>query len=64
MTYKEFREAANGVSEWQVYLIDNSDNHWRYGDEAISSEFDDKKVISFDLTTTYAHDIICTVDLI
>lgn len=64
MTYKEFREAAHGVSEWQVYLIDNSDNHWRYDKEAISSEFDNRKVISFDLTSNYFGEIICTVDLI
>lgn len=64
MTYKEFREAAHGVSEWQVYLIDNSDNHWRYGKEAISSELDNRKVVSFDLTTNTVYDIICTVDLI
>jgi hypothetical protein len=64
MTYKEFRKAAHGISEWQVYLIDNSDNHWRYGDEAVSPEFDDKKVVSFELTANTDYDIICTVDLI
>lgn len=64
MTYKEFREAAHGISEWQVYLIDNSDNHWRYGKEAISSEFDNRKVVSFDLTSNYYGEIICSLDLI
>jgi hypothetical protein len=64
MTYKEFREAAHGISQWQVYLIDNSNNHWRYDDEAISPELDNKRVVSFDLSSNLHHNVVCTVDLI
>ena len=65
MTFKEFRKMTHGVSDWQVYLIDNSDKHWYYGcEEVLGDMFDDKRVVSFDITAKMDYQIVCTVDLI
>lgn len=63
MTYKEFREMSRGVYEWEVFLIAKHD-HWYYGKEALNPEFDDKRVVSFELRSNIHHDVFCTVDLI
>lgn len=64
MTYKEFRKMSYGVYEWEVYLIDNQDDHWYYGEDAVNPVFDDKQVVSFNLRSNIHHDVFCTVDLI
>ena len=65
MTFKEFRELANGVDKWQVYLIDNLGVHWHYGtEEELGIQFDDLKVVSFDVTPIISGKVICTIDLI
>lgn len=66
MTYKEFREMSRGVYEWEVFLIRDLNDHWYYGKEALNPEFDDKRVVSFELKSIPrdAHDIVCVVDLI
>lgn len=64
MTYKEFRETAHGISEYQAFLVNDFKNPWRFGEEAVSSDLDHMKVPRFDLTTNMNHDIVCIVDLI
>ena len=65
MTFKEFRQMAHGIGRWQVYLIDNTDQHWHYGtEEELGIQFDDLKVVSFDVTPTISGKVICTIDLI
>jgi hypothetical protein len=65
MTFNEFRHFAHGVSKWQVFIIDDSENHWYYGlEEVLGAQFGDKRVVSFDMTTDIDHGIVCTVDLI
>lgn len=65
MTFKEFRELAHGIYDWQIFVIDDSENHWHYGyEETLDSEYDNLRVVSFNIIARSEHHITCQVDLI
>jgi hypothetical protein len=65
MTFKEFREMAHGVYDWQLYVIDEGEITQHYGyEETLDDKYDDLKVISFNITARSEYHITCQVDLI
>ena len=65
MTFKEFRETAHGIYDWMIFVISDTDSHWKYGyNETLDSKYDDLRVVSFEIKAATVHHITCVVDLI
>lgn len=65
MTFKEFREIAHGVYDWQLYVIGQGEINQHYGyEETLDDKYDDLKVISFNIIARSEYHITCQVDLI
>ncbi len=65
MTFKEFREMARGIHDWQLFVIGEGGSTWHYGyEETLDSQYDNLRVISFDIHLLGMNHVTCTVDLI
>ena len=65
MTFKDFRQMAHGIYDWQLFVIGKGESSWHYGyEETLDDKYDDLKVISFDIKARSEYHITCQVDLI
>ena len=65
MTFKDFRQMAHGIYDWQLFVISKGESNWHYGyEETLDDKYDDLKVISFDIKARSEYHITCQVDLI